>query len=88
MDQLAVDDDLKHPAARCDQFDLRRQFLFQLCRQTDSFIVGSSLNAVFDGDLHHGLLEMVRKFIDKHIIHESVVLNQLKTAQQENSQRG
>jgi hypothetical protein len=38
MDQPAVDDDLKHPAARCDQLDLNRQFLLQFRRQTGGLL--------------------------------------------------
>jgi hypothetical protein len=38
MDQPAVDDDLKHPAARCAQLDPGRQFLFQFRRQTGGLL--------------------------------------------------
>ncbi len=55
IDQTAVDHDLKHPAARLDQPDLRSRRPSDPVRQTGGSLAIASLVAVFDGDPHNDL---------------------------------
>ncbi|OGR32593.1 MAG: hypothetical protein A2091_12505 [Desulfuromonadales bacterium GWD2_61_12] len=52
IDQSAIHFDLKNPAARLDERDLRRQRCRDLCRQTGGMFAITSLVAEFDGDQH------------------------------------